>query len=252
MLRILNVGKIKPVLNVLPSIQECMEKDFIPDSTYYSNGIVVINNKLNYSYIYDINTHQLNKTHGFKRLYIPYNDSLIFNTIENNIYKTNEMEKYSWKTTMIHLQTPTSNSLVCIGGDTYVYGILAKYSKYYCIGNSCFINNAKVHLTPLEYNTVWLDDANINTKIDNTMDVVINTLITSNIIQFLEMNRDKIKKLIIIDYNNMNLQTMNPHIDILQFKDKDLNTMLSIQSVNRSSNTYESVSICQCGFKPKN
>ena len=249
MLRIINVGKSKPVLNILPSIQKCMEQDFVPESTYYSNGIVVINNKLSYSYIYDINTDQLKKTHQFKKLYIPYNDSLIFNTIENNIYKTNEMETYSWKTTMTYLNNHTSNTLVCIGGDTYVYGILANYSRYYCIGNPNYINTAKVHMTPLNYDAAFVDSSNINIKFNDNIDVIINTFIDSNIIQFLQLNKSKINKLIIIDYNNINLQTINPHASELQFKNNELNKMLTIQSVNRSSNTYESVSICQCNIR---
>jgi hypothetical protein len=225
-----------------------MDNDFIPNSTYFSNGVVVLNDKTNHSYIYNSNNDTVSKCFKYNYLYIPYNinnNIVIFGSINGNKYKTNEIENYAWNSTLSMLnQHANAESLVTIGGDSYIYGLLKLYKRYYCIGNEQYLKDAKRNLTPQNSHILYLDINDIDIHTNEPLDVIINETITDSMINML-MTKN-INQLIILDHNGHNFDLS---VDYALFNNKILNNIIQIENVLKSSNTYESVAIANCKLK---
>lgn len=246
MLRIVSVNETKPSLTLLPSIQKCLDDDFVPNSTYFSNGVVIINNKTNYSYIYNHVNNNIDKCSKYNYLYNPYNNNIFtFSSIDGNIYKTNEMQDYAHNSTLSILEQQSNGyALVTIGGDTYVYGLLKQYQKYYCIGNEQYLKDAKKNMTPQNSHTIYLSVDNIDIHTNEPLDIIIGTTIDDSILNVL-MSKN-INQLIILDYNSNNIDLKS---NSALFIDDKLNKVIQIEDVMMSSNTYESIIIAKCKLK---
>jgi hypothetical protein len=225
MLRIIRVGNLIPYESVTESIQKCIEYDFIPNSTYFTNGIFVINDKSKYSYIYEPNTKSITKCSKHEKLFIQYDECVIFKSIDSFNFLDNETEKIVWNFIKKHIETFSSNNLMCIGGDTYIYSLISyKYKDLIFMGDTNFLNDTKYNLKPYNMTHTYYDIKKCCSKsLTGKYDIIITWDIDLNILKFIENNIDNINNIIIIKHS-ITMENHRNHIEytfITNFITKD-------------------------------
>lgn len=207
MLTKVRVGECVPNVILTRELSEVMKYDFIPNSTYYTNGDIVINDKSDYSYRFLGNRIlKLNKIDrintNFMGIYIWKH---IYSFDQNSTMSKNRIRSF----VALNLIKSYSDSICGIGGEYYGYFCLLrkKYNKFYGLTNNEYIYNdaefnMKMYLNGKKYfNSLTDYNDNINTFMNG--DVVVNlSTITKYVINFLLTNN--FNRIVIINCKEKN------------------------------------------------
>lgn len=114
------------------SLQKCIKEHFIPNSTYYSSDVSIINDKANNSFVYDELTDSIYVIDKMDKLVIKTRDGwdeefTITKKINSSDWKSCEMARDIHKSISYMLViNGKSNQLMAIGNDQYIYYILSQ------------------------------------------------------------------------------------------------------------------------------
>jgi hypothetical protein len=188
-------------------LYEIIKFDFIPNSIYYTNGDIVINNKSKYSYRFLGN--KILKLNKINRINTDFIGIYIWKHInsfdQNSLMSKNKIRNF----VTLSLIKSNSKSICGIGGEYYGYFCLLreKYNNFYGITNNKYIYNdaefnMKIYLHNKNYLNCLIDyNDNINTFLKG--DVIVNlSTITFTIIDFLLSNN--FNRIIIISCKEKN------------------------------------------------
>jgi hypothetical protein len=202
MLRILSVGDSIPYDSVIESIQKCMEYDFIANSTYFTNGIFVINDKSKYSYIYDPYTKTITKCSKHDKLFIQYDDGIIFKSFNSFNFLDTETEKIVWDFVKKTVKQFSANNLICIGGDSYIYSFISsKYSHLTFMGDPNFLKDAEYNLKPYNMIYTYFDIQKCYCEpLSEKSDIIITHILDAKLLEFIQKNIEHINDIIIIKH----------------------------------------------------
>jgi hypothetical protein len=180
-----------------------MEYDFIPNSTYFSNGIFIINDKSKFSYIYDPSNKSITKCSKHDKLFIQYDDGIIFKSVKSFNFLDTETEKIVWDFVKKTIERLSSNNLVCIGGDSYIYSFISpKYNHLTFMGDSVFLRDAVYNLKPYNMTHTYFDIQNCCSKqLTGKSDIIITQNLDANILSFIQKNIEHITDIIIIKHS---------------------------------------------------
>jgi hypothetical protein len=201
------VGECIPDVILAKELYEVMKYDFIPNSIYYTNGDIVINNKSKYSYKFLGN--RILKLNKLDRISITFIGIYIWKHIysfdQNSSMSRDKIRNF----VAYNLIKSNSDSICGIGGEYYGYFCLLrkKYNKFYGLTNNEYIYNdaefnMKMYLNGKKYFNFLTDyNGNINTLIKG--DIVVNlSNITKYVIDFILNNN--FNRVIIINCKEKN------------------------------------------------
>jgi hypothetical protein len=193
MLTKVRVGEYFPDAILSRDLFEVINFDFIPNSIYYTNGNIVINDKSDYSYRFLGNRIlKLNKLDrintNFMGIYIWKH---IYSFDQNSSMTKDKIRNFI----ALNLIKSKSDCICGFGGEYYGYFCLLreKYNKFYGLTNNEYIYNdaefnMKMYLNGKKYfNSLTNYNDNINTFMKG--DVIVNlSTITKYVINFLLIN----------------------------------------------------------------
>lgn len=215
-------------LNTLLSI--VMNYEFIPNSIYFTNGDIVINNKSKYSY--KLVGNKIIKLNKINRIPINFNNTLIWKQIESFDQNNTIMANKIRNKVISLLEKSLSRFLFGIGGEYYGYFCsLPQYEKYIGYTNNKYIHQDAIFNMNLHYYYKQKDNQIISyndmEQISNIYDsdcIVNLSKIPLKVIEFL--NNNNFKKIIIISCNNKNdkrIKMLNYKIiNVFQFTNVEL------------------------------
>lgn len=218
MLTKIKVNNCIPDTTLHPLLYLVLKNDFIPNSVYFTNGELVINDKSKYSYkLINNKIVKLNKIkhipiHFYKDIYI-WKKINTFN--QNNKYNASTIRKY----VISLLKDSHSKNIIGIGGESYCYFYCLDYKHFTFFSNNIDIIddynfNSKKYLL-CENIDVFHRKIDYNKKINYYCegDIIINlSTITLNIIDFL--NNNNFNNIIIINCKEKNRK----RLDLLKYK----------------------------------
>jgi|SaaInlStandDraft_5_1057022.scaffolds.fasta_scaffold02359_3 hypothetical protein len=202
MLTKIQINKSITNIKIDPLLLCVIKYDFIPNSIYFTNGKIVINNKSNYSYKFINN--KIIKLNKINRIPIKFNNILIWKQLESFDQNNKTTANYIRNYVISLLQNSTASFLMGIGGEYYGYFCsLNKYDKYIGYTNNKYIHqdaifNMELYYYYKNYNNYIMNYNNIK-QINNIFDsdCIINlSIIPLKIITFI--NNNKFNKIIII------------------------------------------------------
>lgn len=211
MLSKIRVDKSIPILNNMslhPSINHVMQKYFIPDSTYFTNGIVVINDKSNFSFL--IKDSDIKIIKKMDRIKFKIGELYIWKSInsfhQNNMFIAYDIYDYINKLLKINY----SKTWLGIGGEFMLYFLNHRYTsnkypkKYIGVTNSSailedaifnnYLHNININLSLINYNKI----ENYPVLDDETCVIIQVSCITQVLVDYL-INNKFIKNIIIIN-----------------------------------------------------
>jgi len=234
MLSKVRVDKTFPNVPVIPALKRCMEYKLIPDSTYYSNGSIIINDKADVSYIYDETTNDISEiaVNINLTLSIPNPTGELFHIVKPiNVFDQNNIAiAQDIRNTVMNymIQYGVAKTLLGIGGEYYLYYILLQQrykmmfglsnnktilstSDINCANHECPCKNTyidsytNIKNFPVE-DTFYLDE---NCGVASRMDVIVNlSRFKPTIVEYLNKIKHNIGIVCVINCNDDDIDKM--------------------------------------------
>lgn len=191
-----------------PSIKLVMDKYFIPNSIYFTNGEIILNNisKYDYHITYKKNKKEVIEILKHDRIIFNYDGKQIWKSIDS-FHQNNCIISQSIHQCVIDSLDNITDQLIGIGGEFMTYFALTnnKYNSYIGMSNSfAIIDDAKynqsIYNLPLNLYMINYRKLVEYPPINTSSTIIIQvSKITNILIEYLLINQKNIKKIVVIN-----------------------------------------------------